>query len=90
MTPSQQAAMKLALEALKTAQQGVLEMNHAYFNPNWFTKGEKCATQQFMLWRGKATEAITPAIAAIRAELDRQDAPVIEHGFTHSPEKRRV
>ena len=35
-------------------------------------------------------DAPVATIAAPRAELNRQDAPVIERGFTHSPEKRRV
>ena len=68
MTPSQQAAVKLALEALESAR-NALE------------------------WRPKeiaTSDEVSAAIAAIRAELDRQDAPVIEHGFTNSPEKRRV
>jgi ribosomal protein S17E len=48
---------KLA-EVNSVVSQALNEMHHAYFKPNWFTDGKQGATQQFLLWHGKAEATI--------------------------------
>jgi len=51
-------------EALNVCSQAIREMDHAYFSPNWFTKGKEGATKQFLMWRLKAIDAIDAALKA--------------------------
>lgn len=44
--------------ALRELEQALMEMNHAYTNPDWFTKGEAGAAAQFRLWHGKGSTAL--------------------------------
>ena len=50
-------------EALKVANQLVIEVNHAYTQgPEWYTRGESGLRQQVAMWIDKASKAIQEAL----------------------------
>lgn len=60
------ARLRLAVEALKIAEQARSEVRHAKeVGPNWYTRGERGMHAQVLMWDGKAGEAVAKALAAI-------------------------
>ena len=80
-----QADAKLARvdAAIKVCEQASMEMNHAHFNPQWFTRGHQGTNKQFILWRDKAIEAIR-ALQQNAAQV--QDT---SQGMEHHPETEK-
>lgn len=61
---------KPLLAALGVATHALDEMRHAHMNPRWFTQGERGATQQFLQWHRKASDAIAAAIRGTQTGKD--------------------
>ncbi len=56
-------------EAVREIEQTLRELEHAYFNPSWFTDGKQGATRQFLLWHRRGTEAI----AMLKEEISNKE-----------------
>ncbi len=46
------------LADLKTVEQALREMHHAAMNPDWFSKGQRGATSQFLSWSDKGRASL--------------------------------
>ena len=46
------------VEQFETMQQAIIEMRHAFLEPNWFTDGKVGANRQFILWMQKGVDAM--------------------------------
>ena len=58
------AAAPDLLEALKTAMQAFTEIRHAHrLLEEWFTGGERAATQHLLMWQQRGIEGVIAAIA---------------------------
>jgi hypothetical protein len=43
-------------DQISTLTQAIIEMRHAFMEPNWFTDGKNGANRQFLLWAQKGTD----------------------------------
>jgi len=60
---SQWAEIKLLREALKVAQQAILEFSHAQESgPSWYTRGANGMYQQVRLWLDRGMTAVSGAL----------------------------
>ena len=54
------------VEQFETMQQAIIEMRHAFLEPNWFTDGKVGANRQFILWMQKGVDAMKQIAAATK------------------------